>query len=155
MIARDQAVTSLMFDLLIAFQIFVKKIQNAPAALFMEKAVVSPIFCIPQKQIIAVARPVQAKIHMKSRRNRQPRSVPFGYERRFRIRLVQHLSDVLPDQARSALVFVVLFYERIRHIHPETVASGIQPETHNILQSFLRCGTGRIRDLFLPRLIRM
>lgn len=82
------------------------------------------------------------------------RFAPFRDHDRIGVARIQESADILPELDRLALAGVVLD-KGARHIHPETVAAFVKPESHDILHRLPGGeGFGRINRA-LPGLFRL
>ena len=87
---------------------------------------------LPGEQVIPVVTPIQIEVHIKPRLVRQFGLAPFRHQDRIRIHCAHSADHILPHGDGRLLVLRVELYERIRHIHPEPVASQFEPMLHDL-----------------------
>ena len=105
---------------------------------------------VPHHGAVAVAVPVEIKVHVKAAAQSLVRMIPLGNEGSIRIFLVNGAQNVPPDLHGGKLFRAVILHERLRHIHPEAVAAQIQPEPDHILHGLPGRKGVRTGDALLP-----
>ena len=138
MIAGKHRDIAISLRLLVFRQIILEEAPYIAAGTAPEIAVVTAFgLIVAQQRIVAVIVMIQIEIHVKtSLVNGGGRIGPFADHRRLRIILVQHPANVPPDCGGGAFAFIVVFDQRISHVHTESVAALIQPEAHNVFHGF-------------------
>ena len=92
-------------------------------------------FLYPEQIQIMGRSEMQQKVHVKTALQRLVRFSPLGHKNSRRIFLIQKGAEILPEFYRLRTVRII-FYQRSRHIHPETVAAKRKPETHHLFHRF-------------------
>ena len=108
--------------------------EEAPVA--RKVALTAPEIVVPEHGVVAVAPPVQTKVHVKAAAQGFVRVVPLGNKGGLGVLPVDGAQDVPPDLHGGKLLGAVIFDQGVGHVHPETVAAHVQPEADNILDGF-------------------
>ena len=142
-VAGDKAPQPVLVGGLVIGQIIVQKLIDAGAGILAEVRLADVVrvrvgctVVVAHQPAVAVALPLEIKVHIKAVFQRHARAVPLGHQRGFGVFLIQHGGNVPPDGAGVFFVFGIVFDQARSHIHAEAVAAHIQPEPHDVFHRF-------------------
>ena len=139
MVAGDEAPQTVLVGGLVGRQVIVQEFVNAGAGVLAEVRLADVVrvrvhrtVIVAHEPVVAVALPIEIKVHVKAVFQRHTRAVPLGDERGLGVLDVQHIPDIAPDFAGVLFVLSVILYKARRHIDAEAVAAHVQPEPHDV-----------------------
>ena len=160
MVAGDEAPQTVLVGGLVGRQVIVQEFVNAGAGVLAEVRLADVVrvrvhrtVIVAHEPVVAVALPIEIKVHVKAVFQRHARAVPLGDERGLGVLDIQHIPDIAPDFAGVLFVLSVILYKARRHIDAETVAAHVQPEPHDVLHGLHRRHAGGIVGGLLPLLV--
>ena len=160
MVAGDEAPQTVLVGGLVGRQVIVQEFVNAGAGVLAEVRLADVVrvrvhrtVIVAHEPVVAVALPIEIKVHVKAVFQRHTRAVPLGDERGLGILDVQHIPDIAPDFAGVLFVLSVILYKARRHIDAEAVAAHVQPESHDVLHCLHRRHAGGVVGGLLPLLV--
>ena len=157
MVTGEQGNISKFLRVFIPVQILPEEAVDIAAGIFLEiTGIMFVIVIISHQCAVTVDSPViQIEIHVKTGTQRLLRITPFGNHRGLRKLQIQHPAHITPNHTGPGFLFIITFYERIRHIHAETVTAMGKPEPHHVFYCFPCLQGNRVIHGKLPGFRRM
>ena len=159
-VAGDKAPQTVLFGGLVAGQVVVQKLIDAGAGVLAEVGLADVVrvgvggtVVVAHQPAVAVALPLQIKVHIEAVFQRHARAVPLSHQGGFGVLLAQHGGYVAPDGTGVLFVLGVVFDKAGSHIHAETITAHVQPEPHDVLHGLDGSQAGGVGGGLLPGLV--